>query len=420
MGRMMGTDRCPTLGDTVFEKDAITRVKPGRVLQNVEVEIRHVEQPVRHNVERRKKVPGAMTTFSNPKQGQVYRAMGAALGTPLTKEQQRELKELLAKPTWQRRPQAVYPDGDMRHPASIWTEPANAEEDLNRMKNEYLGHLRGRARPISPWTVKRYEYTLTDFIRSLERHGDPTTLSSVTPAAVNRWVAEQRERGLAEEGIASALSALKVFTRRYVMEYLEYTTSDLLRKVPRFTPPEKPYEALTDEEQEALLDTYDRPTYEDTRNRAFVAVLLATGLRLSELLTARYRDLDRLTAELLVVGKGNRERTVGLSERAMKELRRYLRIRPEGEALFLTADGRPISMWGGQSIFRKLKAKSGVKRVHAHLLRHNFAQKALRNGAERGVLQDVLGHATPVMTNRYLGNERKRQAAQVMKTLAPI
>lgn len=73
-----------------------------------------------------------------------------------------------------------------------------------------------------------------------------------------------------------------------------------------------------------------------------------------------------------------------------------------------------------QSIFRRLKERSGISRVHAHLLRHNFAKKALANGAERWVLQDMMGHATTAMTNRYLGDERKAQAAREMPRYSPI
>jgi site-specific recombinase XerD len=60
---------------------------------------------------------------------------------------------------------------------------------------------------------------------------------------------------------------------------LELTTVDLLRKVPRITPPDRPAQVLTDEEREQILACFDQPTFKDVRNRALVAAYMATGLR---------------------------------------------------------------------------------------------------------------------------------------------
>lgn len=310
---------------------------------------------------------------------------------------------------------------DMQHPALVWTDPAYADEPLRRLRTEYVEYLKGRAERTSPATIEKYAKSLVSFERSVEQAGEPCTLGNLTPYTVNRWVREQRERGLSEDGIASRLAALKVFTNRYIHKHLELTTVDLLRKVPRITPPEKPFQAITEADQEKLLGAYDRGTFEDIRNRAMMAVYLATGLRFSEVLNIRLDRFDRISGEIWVTGKGNRERGVRLSPNAMREVKTYLRKRPEGgEYLFVTEEGGHLSFWGGQSVFRELKKRSGLTHVHAHLLRHNFAQKALQKGAERGVVQDMLGHASPVMTNRYLGNARKAQAAKEMPRYSPF
>ncbi len=84
--------------------------------------------------------------------------------------------------------------------------------------------LKGHARPTSPATIDRYGKTLLAFLRFLESSKEPAVLGSVTPLAVSRWVTDQREKRMSEEGIASRLSALKVFTKRYIQEHLEMTT----------------------------------------------------------------------------------------------------------------------------------------------------------------------------------------------------
>lgn len=311
---------------------------------------------------------------------------------------------------------------DMRLPASVWADPSYAEVPLTELKSEWVEHLLGRARPTSPATIRKYEASLNGFIRFVIAKDQPATLGMLTPTNVDAWVRSQRDAAKSEDGIASRLSALKVFSNRFVFRHLEATTTDLLAKVGRVVPPETPVSALTEEEQETLLDIYNRYTYEDVRNKAFVAVLLATGLRIGEALGMDMADFNPMTGEFTVVGKGNKWRPVKLSDRVLKMVRAYLRIRPQSAHtnVWVSEDGKPLSFWGAQSVFRRLKVRSGLRHVHAHMLRHNFAKKALENGVERAILQDMLGHATPAMTNRYLGDTRKTQAARAMPAFSPI
>ena len=83
-------------------------------------------------------------------------------------------------------------------------------------------------------------------------------------------------------------------------------------------------------------------------------------------------------------------------------------------------DSEPLGYWGGQSIFRRLRNRSGIGELHAHLLRHTFAQVALTKGAERAAVQDMLGHRTDAMSRRYAGNVRQETAARMMHEFAPI
>jgi site-specific recombinase XerD len=312
---------------------------------------------------------------------------------------------------------------DVEHPPHVWVDPAYANESLDKLRGYYMDHLKGRAMKAAPGTIDKYNKTLLSFTRSLERSGVPPTLAGLTPHAVNRWVTEQRNLGHAEEGIASRLSALKAFTNKYVYKDLELTTRDLLVKVPRITPPLTPFPRLTDIERELLLDCFDRGTYEDTRNQALVAAYLATGRRFREILELKMQNVDVMSGEIAVRAKGGDEQVAVLSQRALKLLKRYLKERPTNSStdyVWQTEDGRPLSYWGGQSIFRRLKVRSGVTRAHAHMLRHNFAQVALEKGAERAAVQDMLGHKTDAMSRRYAGNVRQRTAAKMMPRYSPI
>ena len=115
---------------------------------------------------------------------------------------------------------------EMRHPPDVWIDPSYADEELDRLRQAYLDYCRGRAKPASPPTVRKYNQVLMSFIRSLDRQRrEPPVLASLTPTNVNRWVNERRGRGFSEEGIATHLIALKVFSSKYVYRELELTTS---------------------------------------------------------------------------------------------------------------------------------------------------------------------------------------------------
>ena len=311
---------------------------------------------------------------------------------------------------------------EVRHPPDVWTDPSYADEDLDRLRQVYLDFCRGRAKPASPPTVRKYDQVLISFIRSLTDNGEERVLASLTPTNVNRWVNERRARELSEEGIATHLIALKVFSSKYIYRELELTTVDLLRKVPRITPPEKPAQVLTEQERERVLDCLDQPTFEDVRNRGMLATYMATGLRFKEVLELPYDALDRISGDITVRAKGGKLRPAKVSPRAMKLVREYLRIRPrtDSDRLWLTAAGQPLTYTAGQTIFRRLKKRSGVTRLRSHLLRHGFAQAALAKGAHPGMVQEMLGHSTPTMTRRYLGWAKQEEAAKQMPEFSPI
>jgi site-specific recombinase XerD len=253
---------------------------------------------------------------------------------------------------------------DVRLPPSTWTDQTYADDSLEDWRQAYLDDLRGRAKPVSPQTVRKYNQVLQSFIASLKAHGDPIVLASLTPDNVRRWMKERRERRLSEEGNATHLIALKVFTRKFLFQEREVTTVDILRKVARIAPPEKPAQVLTDEEREQVLSCFDQPTYEDTRNVALVACYMATGLRFREILELTVASIDRIRGDITVIAKGGKTRPARLSPRALKYLREYLRIRPrsDNDRLWLTAEGTPLTYNGAQEMFCKLKRRSGIKR----------------------------------------------------------
>jgi site-specific recombinase XerD len=333
---------------------------------------------------------------------------------------------------------------DMRHPQSIWTELDNADYPLPELRAAYKTHLSSRSKPVAPGTIATYSRRLESFEASLslvdhdtepQRLGDPLVLASVTIENVERWLTDMRRGRIGqgrhtEETIANSLSALKTFTRKYVYRHLDMSRRDLLDRVERFEPPVRVEERFSRDELERILSwNEESDKYTDVRDRALMAVYAASGLRYAEAINLDVDDVDRFSGRVRATqkhqrGKGHTDvREVVIGERALKALRAYLRVRraKDGvDALFTTDEGRPLSYWGGQMLFRRFKAKCGVANFHAHRFRHTVVQHALEKGAERALVQDMMGWRSDQMVRRYGGFVRSKMAARAMPKYAPI
>ena len=168
----------------------------------------------------------------------------------------------------------------------------------------------------------------------------------------------------------------------------------------------------------AAVERSRRP--ERLRNWTLIAFLFHTGLRVSELcnlLVSDIRHKDGLPYNVKVIGKGEKERRVVLSDEAQRALHQWLRERrllvaelPLGsdtEHVWLVVTGRKrgkhLSPQGVWELLRHYANHAGInKRVYPHLLRHTYATEAIRSGAKLHGLRDSLGHANIATTSRYL------------------
>jgi site-specific recombinase XerD len=165
---------------------------------------------------------------------------------------------------------------------------------------------------------------------------------------------------------------------------------------------------LTPKEVEKLLRVCSSRAPTGIRNRAMIAVAWRSGLRISEVLALRVKDLD-LEAGTLVVqhGKGDKRRVVGLDAGTSALIDRWLTIRAKRRIVagpvFCTLKGQPIDQSYIRHLLPRLGRKAGIeKRVHAHGLRHAYAVELEREGATITTIRDLLGHSSAAVTDRYL------------------
>ena len=159
-----------------------------------------------------------------------------------------------------------------------------------------------------------------------------------------------------------------------------------------------------------------RESCDTLRQRAMIEVFYSTGCRLSELRSLDRADINHQSMSAKVIGKGNKERVVYLSFKALYHLNKYLNSRTdECDALFVT-QRRPFRRIANSSIqdeIDKVEKASGIdKKLTPHVLRHTFANLSMDSGIELADLQHLLGHSNPATTLVYttVSEERKKQA----------
>jgi site-specific recombinase XerD len=199
---------------------------------------------------------------------------------------------------------------------------------------------------------------------------------------------------------------LRVFSRWLRDE--AYTDGHRLERLKTPKVPETVVDILTAEEIRRVLESEVPSTLHGSRNHAMLVLALDTGMRLSEITTLERRNLDLDRGILKAFGKGSRERVVPFGYMTTKILCRYvLHFRPspglpQFDYVFLQQNGWPLTKSAMEMVSRRIVRKTGIERIHWHLLRHTFAVNYLVNGGDAFTLQRILGHTTLEMVRKYM------------------
>jgi len=293
---------------------------------------------------------------------------------------------------------------------------------------EYLRHL-AKERDVSPNTVKAYERDLTDFVAFLSKHYGTESWSweGVDRLAMRGFLAHLSHRGAGKRTLARTLSGVRGFYRwMHRNELVEANPASAVSapKLDRYLP------AYLDRVQIDLLFQIAEAramegAFAGVRNLAILELFYSTGMRLSELQGLSRGDLDLVSQQVKVRGKGRKERIVPVGDHAVLALRNYEAKRdellrnagPHAErtAYFLARTGRRMGVRMIQKVVSAFLAQIDEDAgLSAHSLRHTFATHLLDNGADLRAVQELLGHASVSTTQIYTHTsvERLKQVYQ--------
>src|SRR5256884_3257316 len=270
-----------------------------------------------------------------------------------------------------------------------------------------------KERNDSPHTVKAYERDLTEFAAFCENYyGGPWTWAGVDRLAVRGFLAAQQRRGLAKRSVARALSALRTFYRFLnATQGLEANPARAAR-TPKLEKTLPTY--LARPEIEELFKQAEARAgaggFQQLRDLAMLELFYSTGMRLSELAGLNDPDLDLVSDQVKLRGKGKKERIVPVGSHATAAVRRYMRQRDVmgggkgggGRPGFLNQRGKRGTARGIQvGVKRAVWIHSRGQDLHVHALRHTFATHLLDAGADLMAVQELLGHASLGTTQVY-------------------
>jgi integrase/recombinase XerC len=296
---------------------------------------------------------------------------------------------------------------------------------------EYLEHL-AKERDVSPNTVRAYERDLRDFVAFLGRYygGAEWSCQGIDRLAMRGFLGHLAKRGVGKRSTARTLSAVRSFYRYLHRNEIVDTNPARTVGAPRL---EKHLPGYLDRAQIDLLFAAaelraSTGTFIDRRNLAILELFYSTGMRLSELQGLNRGDLDMLTQQVKVRGKGRKERIVPVGDHALRALRQYEAARDDllstlaksgarGDraAVFIGRTGKRIGVRAVQKIVGAfLDAIDEDAGLSVHSLRHTFATHLLDAGADLRAVQELLGHSSIATTQIYTHTsvERLKQVYQ--------
>ncbi len=182
-----------------------------------------------------------------------------------------------------------------------------------------------------------------------------------------------------------------------------------------------PAEILTPDEVRALAAQCSTTSSGGIRHRALIVLLYRTGLRISEALALRPKDINFEIGSVTVLhGKGDQLRTVGIDPGANPHIEAWLErratLRPPANApLFCTLKGGPLGSPHVRRLLPQLAQRAGIeKRVHAHGFRHTHAYELMMEGIPMPIIQQQLGHASLASTDAYLSHIAPKLVIETM------
>lgn len=257
----------------------------------------------------------------------------------------------------------------------------------------------------SPHTLTAYIADLEQFSEYLHQHYDDLSFPEINHLQLRSWLAELKENGQKERSINRKISSISGYYKYLLRKGLvEKNPTGLIHSLRL---PERLPTFLKETETENLLEQVtfgdDFQAYTD---RLILELLYASGMRRSELIHLKESDIEWSLRQIRVLGKGNKERLLPVSEAMLDQLRNYLSLKKEANietaTLLALPNGKQLyERYVYATVKKYLSQVTTLKKKSPHILRHTFATHLLNNGASIQAIKELLGHSSIAATQVY-------------------
>ena len=265
-----------------------------------------------------------------------------------------------------------------------------------------------KIRHLSPKTIDNYGKQLRNLQRFLEKEFSISGIEDVKPSHIKRFLAMMDDAGRKPQYVYDLLKVYKTF-----FNYLEsegHIETSPAKRIRNMKLPKLKLRTFTEKNIMDMINYYNGRSFIEIRNRAMIAMMFDTGVRLSELMELVETQIHE--ESIVIYGKGAKERVVPVSPFLSKALLRYTRARESffrnslhDKEFFLSRTGKKLTAEAVAKMLKKAAKAVGVSediRVSPHTCRHTFAHLNLKNGIDLYTLSRLLGHESVSITQRYL------------------
>lgn len=265
-----------------------------------------------------------------------------------------------------------------------------------------------KTRGLSKHTLRNYCTDVRQMMEFVQRYfkNGQIILNEIKKIHIRDFLREKSINGNSNRTLARKVNSIKSFFDFCVNDGAIQTNPCLNLKNPKFSKKMPKY--FSKNEIDKLMEIPDLSSKFGVRNKAMMEIIYSSGLRISEVANCCVSDIDLDKKELLVKGKGKKERIVLLTTKAIKAVRNYLDIRSKFESnkivenLFLSKSGLPLDADEIRQILnRYILLIAKTKGYSPHSIRHSFATHLLGNGADLRSIQELLGHENLSTTENY-------------------
>ncbi len=273
----------------------------------------------------------------------------------------------------------------------------------------FIDYLKFQKR-YSPHTVISYQTDLISFFDFIEKQYWNTPIADIKSVFVRSWLVDLKSSGMESKSLNRKISTLKSFfkfqIRQGVIQETPMSTiisPKVSKRLPQFVA-----EADTD-----TLFTHVEfsDDWEGKTHRLILLLFYSTGMRQAELLNLKESQIDKSNASIKVLGKGNKERVLPLSNEMILLLTDYIQSKrvqfaePDKQVLLVNTNGKKLyAKYIYNVVTKYLNKITTIDKKSPHVLRHTFATHLMNNGADLNAVKELLGHASLAATQVYTHN----------------